>query len=54
MADADDPHRIRFSPSILPLHAPVEVDREAAPYPLPEGYLDGDFSEAVAAMLGTF
>jgi hypothetical protein len=49
-ADAADPGRIRFSPSIsrrmrsirppAALHAPVEVDRDAAADPLPEGDLD--------------
>jgi hypothetical protein len=49
-AAAADPGRIRFSPSIsrrmrsirppTALHAPVEVDRDAAADPLSEGYID--------------
>ena len=52
-ADAADPDRIRFSPSIsrrmrsirppAALYAPVEVDRDAAADPLPEGVSTGDF-----------
>jgi hypothetical protein len=34
------------------LHAALEVDRDAAADPLSEGHLDGDFSEALAALLG--
>lgn len=34
------------------LNAPVEVDRDAAADPLPEGISTGDFSEALAALLG--
>ena len=49
-AAAADPGRIRFSPSIsrrmrnirppAALHAPLEVDRDAAADPLPEGDID--------------
>ena len=49
-ATAIDLGRIRFSPSIsrrmrsirppATVHAPVEVDRDVAADPLPEGYLD--------------
>ena len=51
-AVATDPDRIRFSPSILPLHAPVEVDRDVAADPYLKGISTGDFSEALAALLG--
>ena len=40
-ADATDPDRIRFSPSILPPYMRrSKIDRDAAADPLPEGYLD--------------
>ena len=64
-AAAGDPARIRFSPSIsrrmrsirppAALHAPVEVDRDAAAdlsILYLKGISTGDFSEALAALLG--
>ena len=52
-ADAADPDRIRFSPSILP---PYIRRSKSIETPLPILYLKGistgDFSEALAALLG--
>jgi putative transposase len=47
-ADATDPDRIQFSPSILP---PQSIET-LLPILYPKGTSTGDFSEALAALLG--
>jgi len=52
-ADATDPDRTRFSPSILPPYMRRSKSIETLlPILLPEGISTGDFSEALAALLG--
>ena len=51
-ADAADPDRIRFSPSILPPYMRRSKSETLLPILYLKGISTGDFSEALAALLG--
>jgi putative transposase len=51
-ADATDPDRIRFSPSILPPYMRRSKSETLLPILYVKGISTGDFSEALAALLG--